>query len=467
MATIARRRLRGGAATVALSGPAAGLLDACAGGGSGAPDQTANGSVGNPFGVKDGDPLEVVVFNGGFGDQYAKDGEQTYVGEFAKAKVSHQGIQKIKTTLQPRFANGTPPDVVDNNGADKMAADGLYADGQLTDLTVLLDAPSYDDPKVKVRDTLQPGVYEAGLFDNKMYLLSYSFGVYGIWYSSSLFKSRGWTYPDTWDGFLALCDTIKKSGLAPWIHQGKYPVYMTWPIMDLVFKNGGLDTAIAIDSLEPNAWQQQPVKDAVEAVYQLVAKGYVYPGAEGLTHLESQTKWTQNQAAFIPCGSWLPNEQKDQTPAGFDMVIRPMPSLSTSDKLPSGALRVAASEPYIVPARAKNKAGGLEFLRIMLSKGAASRFAELTNSLPCVKGGGDKLTGVTIGSENDALKAAGSHIITWKYPTWYTDLDTAVRAATGELMANRAKPADWVRSVQAAADKVAKDDSIKKQKRTS
>jgi hypothetical protein len=34
-------------------------------------------------------------------------------------------------------------------------------------------------------------------------------------------------------------------------------------------------------------------------------------------------------------------------------------------------------------------------------------------------------------------------------------------------MANRAKPADWVRSVQAAADKVAKDDSIKKQKRTS
>jgi N-acetylglucosamine transport system substrate-binding protein len=465
MAPIARRRLLGGAAGAAL---AAGLLDGCAGGGgSGNSGQPSTGDAKNPFGVKDGDPLEVVVFNGGFGEQYAKDDEQTYTGKFPQSKVSHQGIQQIKTTLQPRFANGSPPDVVDNNGGDKMAPDGLYADGQLTDLTVLLDAPSYDDPAVKVRDTLQPGVYQAGLFDNKMYLLNYSFGVYGVWYSSALFKSRGWEYPNTWDGFLALCDTIKKSGMAPWIHQGKYPQYMTWPIMDLAFKNGGLDVAIAIDSLEPNAWQQQPVKDAVEAIYQLVAKGYVYPGAEGLTHLESQTKWNQSQAALIPCGSWLPNEQKSQTPAGFDMVIRPMPSLSTSDKLPYGALRAAPSEPYIVPAKAKNKAGGLEFLRVMLSRAGASRFAELTNSLPCVKGAGDKLTGVTIESENTALKAAGSNIITWKYSTWYTDLETAVRAATGELMANRSKPDDWVRSVQAAADKVAKDPSVKKQKRTS
>jgi N-acetylglucosamine transport system substrate-binding protein len=466
-ADVSRRALlRNAAAAALVAGPAAGLLQACAGGGGG--DSGGGGaqkSATNPFGVRDGDPLEVVIFKGGFGDDYAKYDEQMYARAFGKSqgKISHQGIQKIKTTLQPRFANGTPPDVIDNSGADQMANDGLYRDGQLTDLTQLLDAPSYDDQNTKVRDTLLPGTIAKGVFeDDKMVLLNYGFTVWGLWYSTKLFTDKGWQYPQTWDEFLALCATIKKAGIAPFIHQGKYPYYMAVPIMDLVYKNGGLDAALKIDNLEPGAWKQDAVKNAVEGIYQLVAKGYMYPGTEGLTHLESQTKWNQGQAAFIPCGSWLPNEQKDQTPAGFDMVVQAMPSLSTSDKLPYGTVRSGAGEPFIVPAKAKNRAGGLEFLRIMLSKEASRKFAELTQSLPCTKGGGEGLSGVTIKSENDAMSAAGDNIIDWKYLDWYNDLEKAIENATGELMANRYKPADWMNAMQQAADTIAKDPSVKK-----
>ncbi|HKT03107.1 MAG TPA: N-acetylglucosamine/diacetylchitobiose ABC transporter substrate-binding protein [Rugosimonospora sp.] len=468
---LTRRALLGRTAALGLlAGPATGLLDACAGGGStSGAASTVSASPRNPFGVKDGAALDVVIFDGGLGQEYVTYAEQRYGAKYpaSRARISHQGIQKIKTTLQPRFANGTPPDLIDNSGADQIPNDGLYSQGQLTDLTPLLDAPSYDDPTVKVRDTLLPGTVDVGSFDGKMYELNYAFTVSGIWYSSSLFRTKGWTYPDTWDGFLALCATIKQSGLSPWIHQGKYPDYMTTPILDLAFKAGGAAVAIAVDNLEPNAWSQEALRNAVEAVYQLVARGYVYPGAEGLTHLESQTKWNQGQAAFIPCGSWLPNEQKDQTPSGFDMVVVPMPSLSTSDTLPYGAVRASAGEPFIVPARAKNRAGGMELLRTMLSRDAAARFATLTNSLSCVKGSGASLTGPTIRSENAALTAAGTHLISWKYQDWYADLHTATQNATGELMANRYKPADFIKAVQAAADKVARDSTVKKFTRTS
>jgi len=464
--TVSRRRLISGAAAAGLLVPASALLSACAGSG-GNDDESTGGaakSAQNPFGVKDGDALDVVVFKGGLGDDYVIYAEQLYATKYpaSKSKLSHQGIQQIKTTLQPRFANSTPPDLIDNSGADQIPNDALYRDGQLSDLTDLLEAPSYDDPNVKVKDTLLPGTVDVGTFDGKMYTFNYAFTVFGLWYSNSLFTSKGWEYPNTWDALLALCDTIKKSGMSPWIHQGKYPDYMTSPMLDLAFKAGGAEVAVNIDNLEPNAWSQQSVKDAVEAIYQLVARGYVYPGAEGLTHTESQTKWNQGQAALIPCGSWLPNEQKAQTPAGFDMVVKPVPSLSASDKLPYGAVRATAGEPFIVPAKAKNKAGGLELLRVMLSKDSAKHFAEVTNSLSCVKGSGDALTGATIKSENDAISAAGTNIISWKYQDWYADLHTATQNATGELMAGRYKPADFIKAVQAAADKVAKDSSIKK-----
>lgn len=454
-----RNLLKGAAAAALLFGP----LSACAvGGGGSSADSTGAKTATNPFGVVDGDAVEVTAFNGGLGDSYIRNAEALFGKSYANSHVTHEAIQDMKTTLQPRFANGTPPDLVDDSGDGQIPLDGLYADHALTDLTPLLDAPSYDNPKVTVRDTLVTGTVDQGSFNGTMYELNYTSTLSGIWYSSSLFAQHGWTYPRTWDGFLALCATIRATGLYPWIHQGKYPDYMTTPIMDLAYKAGGPTLMLDIDNLEPNAWRNPAVLAAVEAIYELVAKGYVYPGAEGLTHIESQTKWNQYQAAFIPCGTWLPNEQKAETPANFDMVLQPMPGLSAADRMPYGTLRVNAGEPFIVPAKAKNPAAGLEILRLMLSKQVASQFAATTQSLPSVLGAGDTLTGVTINSENAAVKAAGSNTFAYQYFNWYADLHQASQNATGELMANRMRPADWVNTMQSAADQVASDSTITK-----
>ncbi len=51
------------------------------------------------------------------------------------------------------------------------------------DLTPLLDAPSWDDPAVKVRDTLDPAVVEFGTYDGKFSVLGYVNYIHGIWYS--------------------------------------------------------------------------------------------------------------------------------------------------------------------------------------------------------------------------------------------------------------------------------------------
>lgn len=452
---------------VLLAGAAAATLSGCATAGS--PDTSTNKgntSAENPLGVPADSPLEVVIFKGGYGDAYATDAGTRYKQKFPKATVDHKGIQRVGEVLQPRFVADTPPDVVDNSGAGRLDLATLVSSGKLKDLKELLDAPSLDDPAKKVRDTLMPGVIDEGTFDGKTVILNYSSVLWGVWYSKALFAKNGWTYPKTWAEMLTLGEEIKKAGIAPWTWQGKYPEYMNDPLLSMAAKAGGVELVKSIDNLEPGAWQSPAMLAAAEAIYQLAVRGHIMAGSEALSHTEAQNAWCKGQAAFIPCGSWLEGEQQQVTPAGFDMVMGTVPALTGGDKLPNGAVMAASSESFLVPAKAKNVQGGLEFLRILFSKQVAKGFAESAKALPVVIGATDGLSMTSgLGSVAAAVKTAGPNVFSYRFRTWYAPLSKAVDDATGELLTKRVNPQQWADRVQKAADAVAKDTSIAKHKR--
>ncbi|NUT34444.1 MAG: carbohydrate ABC transporter, N-acetylglucosamine/diacetylchitobiose-binding protein [Hamadaea sp.] len=458
-----RRTLLAAGAAAAATPVLAGCVT---GGGDDEPTAKGTASTANPLGVPEKTPLEVVVFKGGFGDDYAKQAGALYQQRHAGSTVDHKGIQRVGEVLQPRFVADTPPDVVDNSGAGRLDLATLVSAKKLKDLTELLDAPSVDDPAKKVRETLMPGVVDDGVFDGSVQVLNYSSVVWGVWYSKALFAKNGWTYPKTWEEMLTLCGEIKKAGIAPWTWQGKYPEYMNDPLQSLAAKNGGMDLVKAVDNLEPGVWKSAPMIAAAEAIHQLVVRGYIMAGSEALSHTEAQNAWCNGKAAFIPCGSWLEGEQQAVTPAGFEMVMAAVPALTSSDKLPDGAVQAASSESFLVPAKAKNPQGGLEFLRLLFSKEVARGFAQSAKSLPVVLGATDGLTLTSgLASVAAAAKAAGPNVFAYRFRTWYAPLSKAFDDATGELLTNRLNPAQWADRVQKAADAVAKDGSIAKHRR--
>ncbi|WP_433360053.1 N-acetylglucosamine/diacetylchitobiose ABC transporter substrate-binding protein [Actinoplanes sp. CA-142083] len=421
-------------------------------------DKTAD----NPLGVKQDAPLEVVVFKGGYGDDYAIKAETQYTQRYPKAKVDHKGLQKVGEAMQPRFVAGNPPDVVDNTGAGRLDIATLVGAGQVADLAELLDAPAFDVPGKKVRETLLPGVVEDGTFAEKTVALNFTYTVWGLWYSKPFFEQKGWSYPKTWADMLALCETIKKAGVAPWTYQGKYPEYINDPLLSMAAKTGGKDLIKAVDNLEPGAWKQPGLVQAATAFAELAGKGYIMSGSEALSHTEAQAAWCQKKAAFIPCGSWLESEQKEVAPAGFDMVMGAVPA-NNSDNLPGTAVQAASSESFIVPSKAKNPAGGQEYLRILFSKASATDFAKANSTLPAVAGATDGLTlSSGLGSVRDAVVAAGDNTFTYRFRTWYAPLAKAVDDATGELVNKRISPADWSTRIQKAADALAKDTTVTK-----
>lgn len=465
-----RTLLRRAAAVGVLATPAIGLLGACATSGSDKEnEQVAGGtkSEKNPLGVKEDAPIEVIIFNGGYGEKYATDvHEPLYKKAFPKAEVKHQATQAVSTVLQPRFASGNPPEFVNNSGEKLMDFGALVADGQLQDLTELWDAPSVDDPSKKVRDTVVPGTIEAGSFNGKPFVLYYVSTVFGIWYSGKLFKDNGWAPAKNWDDFIKLLTAIKAKGITPYGYAGANAAYYQWNvILTHAAKIGGVDVLKNIDNLEDGAWKQDAIKQAATAWAEVGAK-FSDKSFEGLKHTDVQLRQNQYKVAMYPSGDWLEGEQKKDTPAGFDYQLMPVPSMSASDKMPATALRATAGEGYFVSAKSKNPKGGLEYMRQMLSKEGAKGFTEVVKAPTVVTAGSEGFAFPPgVASSQAALKAAGQDVFNLYFDGWYKELDTEARTATNELMFGRINADAFVERIQKKADAIKKDSSVTKFKR--
>ncbi|KAB8167851.1 carbohydrate ABC transporter, N-acetylglucosamine/diacetylchitobiose-binding protein [Streptomyces sp. 3MP-14] len=459
-----RSLLTRSAAAGLLSVPAVGALAGCASGG-GDEESVERGETtdDNPLGVDPEAELEVIIFDGGFGDQYALDAEAIYQESYGQ--VTHDKTTEIQTRLQPRMVQGDPPDVINNGGADAMDIAALIRNGQVYDLNELLDAPSLDDPNVTVRETLMPSTVEMGQFGTEeVWRLNYAFTVYGQWYSRTALERLEVEYPRTWDEMIAVCEAAKRQGMAGWTYPGVYPYYFNFTLYPFIGKIGGVEVLQAIDNLEPNAWRHDAVKAAFEAYHELAARGYVLQGSPGMTHEESQDEWNAYQALFIPNGSWVENESRRNTPEDFDMAVGPPTGLDSSDAMPFETLWASASEPFFVPADATNPIGGLEFLRVMLGQESARNFTELVSSLTCVRGAADGMDlppGLT--SAKATFEAAGDNLLVPRLPDWYKQFNNEeVGGAVAAMMAGDIDPDEAITRCQRAADATASDDSIQK-----
>ncbi|WP_152364778.1 N-acetylglucosamine/diacetylchitobiose ABC transporter substrate-binding protein [Microlunatus speluncae] len=458
---LSRRTVLGGS-MVALMG--AGGCAMGGGAGSGAPVSPRPTTADNPFGVVVDQPVEFFNFEGGYGHDWFDVPVRLYNERFPNSKLAYKSSQDLPKELQPRFVDGTPPDLIGNVGLDTA---GLVKQGRLVDLGPVLDAPAYDTEGKTVAETLLPGVAGVGVYDGKRYSVPSGYGLNGVWYSNKLMTEHGWTYPETFDAMLALCAEIKQAGLAPWTYQGKYPGYMWGPIMGTAEKAAGPQLGVAVDNLEPGAWQQEALVESAAKYGELFARGYILDGTAGLTHTQAQTYWAQGKAVFIPCGAWLENELGDIAPKDLQMSAKPAPGLGAGDALPFAACNGGPGGDLLVAADAPNPGGGMELLRAMLSVEASRRRIEVTRSLGIVKGAGDGAdVSYAMTSMNDMIAAAGDDVGSyWMFGTWYQALQKEVDNATGALLTGSVDAAGWAARIQKKADAIAADSSVTKYRR--
>lgn len=456
---LSRRQMIQRAAVMGISAPALAVAFA------GVAQNAVAQGVENPLGIDPAQPLDVVIFKGGYGDDYAIANNERFNSIYPDVEITYAGTQRLQEQYQARFVDGNPPDVMDNSGAGNFNNTTLVSEGQLTDLAPLMEAEAFGQPGVKFADTLGAGTQTDGVYDGVQHVLNYVYNMNGIWYNAALFEENGWEYPTTWDDMFALCQTIQDSGIAPWTYQGQYPQYMRTVFNEVLFKRAGWDAILKLDNLEPDAWTQPAVAEVLELFKRLYDDDFIMEGTEALSHTESQAAWLQGQAAFIPCGTWLENEMKDVIPEGFQMTIKAAPGFAEGDVMPQTAANVSAGETFIVPT-GPNPLGGMEWLRLLFSKEGGATFSEFTKSLTVVLDSAEGLDlGSAFASAQEAIAAAGPDTFTALYAR-YVDLDEESKFQFGALLTGQTSVEDMVSALQDLTDQLREDDSIQKFPRT-
>ena len=450
-----------------LSAPLVGGLAGCAtgGGGTGSGAATVGGGAAksdkNPFGIDAKATVDVVIFKGGYSDQYAKEGGAAYDKLWSGsglAKVS--STTKINTELQPRFVGGNPPDVIDNSGADHMAFAGIQS--QVQPLDALLEAPAVGFDGMKVKDTLISGATDPGTYDGKLLELNYFYTVYGLWYSAKLFTDNGWEPPKTWDDVMALGEKTKAKGVSLFVFGGQNAAdYYHELALSMAARKGGADVVKKLDNLDADGFAQPAVKEAFAAIESAGKAGHFLPGGSGMIHTQAQTQFVQGKAALYPCGSWLENEMKDITPADFGMTCLQVPALGAAVKLPKG-FHGAAGEPFVVP-KGKNPAGGMEYLRVMLGKEAASNTSKLVKAATIVKGTvpADGFGSTALASATKIQSDGEKEVYTWRYDAVYA-MSKGQKTNWNTFLSGGMSSSDLLSTFQSVSDKVRDDPSVKK-----
>jgi N-acetylglucosamine transport system substrate-binding protein len=459
-----RTFLRGSIAAAALI-PLGSTLAACAGGGSdSAGGATGKTSATNPFGMADKSTVDAVIFNGGYGTDYVDfaGAQLAKAHPGSKAKVSPS--TQIAQELQPRFVGGNPPDLIDDSGANQIGLNSIL--DQVEDLTDVVNAKNLEGTTIK--DTLYPGVTAPGTFDGKFAALNYVLTVYAVWYSSALFDENGWTPPKTWDEALDLGAKAKAKNKYLFVWGKEAATYYQTLAIASAIKQGGDEVRLALENLDKNAWSHPDVQDVFKGLESAVKAGYFKPGGSGTQFTHAQAQWSQDEDALLyPSGSWIENEMKKNTKSGFKMKGAPEMTVSSDSSLPYEALHSAAGEPFVVPSKGKNVAGGKELLRAMLSNDAATNFAKTRLAPTIVKGTvpADGFGSTALVSQTDMLKGAGTNVFTWNFVDLYgTNTDQLV--VWNSFLDGKTDAKGLTSGLQKISDKVLNDDSVKKIKVT-
>jgi len=460
---IERRSFLRIALAAAAIAPLGGALASCAAGG-GEPTSSSgpSGAVSdtNPFGVADNSTIDAVIFNGGYGIDYVEFAATALTKVHPTVKPTVAPSTNIAQELQPRFVGGNPPDLIDNSGAQSIGISTII--DQLEDMTPVLEAKNLEGTVIK--DTLYPGVTTSGTFNDKFVALNYALTVYALWYSASLFTENGWAAPKTWDEAYELGGKAKAKGKYLFAWGKEAATYYLWMAMHSAIKEGGDEVRLPMENLKPDCWSQPAVQGVFNALKKIIDAGYFKPGGSGTQFTAAQAQWSNDEDAILyPSGSWIENEMKKQTKDGFKMTGAPEPTLTTNPKLPYESLRAQAGEPFVVPSKGKNAAGGKELLRVMLSKDAATNFAKTLLAPTIVKGTvpADGFGSTALVSQSKMLEAAGTNTFSIQFYDYY-GLNQDQLVPWNSFLDGKLDVAGLTKAMQSITDKVAKDDSVKK-----
>ncbi len=363
----------------------------------GCSDKTNNGKTSGSTGGKtdsdwvrstdNTDDIYVSCVSCGLGESWLEKVAQSYEDE--------TGVH-VEVYFDPKMSgNVTQAMNINKNLDDMYICSEIYtwikwaAQGKLESLESIMDL-SYpgekasDGTDMTLRKKLKPSIAPLGIFNEKTYIINYTYAPTGIVYNADLFKQLGYDeFPKTWSELLTACQTIidtkptNKNGtvIKPFSWGGA--VYDLNDIYKTLWAQGSIEKFNEFfayenaDGPSEELFMDQARLTALEALYDLLnpvngKSVYALDGLGGGTNVDSEIAFLNGLSAFCPTGGWFESEVSSSLKnANFTYKFAPVPTVA-------GGTMVAninvPTEFFMIPSKSNNPEGAKDFLRYMLSE---------------------------------------------------------------------------------------------------
>jgi len=209
-------------------------------------------------------------------------------------ELSSGGLVFEDGSLQTTLQSGEGPDVLTvNSGPGRVGV--LAATGLILPLDDLYERAGLADVYLpEVMEQLQ-----AQTPDGKIYEIVEGLDVFQFYYRKDIFDEHGLVPPQTWDEFLAICQTLKDAGTQPIILGARDNFQGGWLFGNLVQASAGREAMTDVIYGEGDFTQPNIVR-AAELLKQLVDEGYINGlEAAALDGDQAQAAFGQAQGGLI------------------------------------------------------------------------------------------------------------------------------------------------------------------------
>ena len=440
--------------TLALS---ASLLGGCAnntpGGDANTPAPSGSQSGGEPAATE---TIKVAAIETSYGTDVWQQVADAFT-EQTGIEVELTVDKKLEDVIGPAMQGGEYPDVIHlATGREAGLTEQFIKDHNIAEITDVLSmtVPGED---VTVGEKIIPGfVNDSSITnpyaDGKTYLAPMFYSPCGLFYNKGLFEEKGWEVPTTWDEMWELGDKAAAEGISLFTYPtaGYFDSFF-YALLNVV---GGPDFFAKVTNYSEGIWDTPEGQTCLDLIYKLTT--YTHPSvpanANNDNYLKNQQLLLDNQALFMPNGTWVIDEMADAPRAeGFEWGMTAVPALH------EGGDRYSFTwfEQAWIPEGAANKEAAMEWLAWMYSDEAVAILNKY-NMIQPVPGASDSLTGnqklfysifdtgakAALGGFATTDPVEGVDVIS----TWFTPIDALV---SGDKTKD-----EWVETIKVNNDKL-------------
>ncbi|MCB1332005.1 MAG: extracellular solute-binding protein [Maritimibacter sp.] len=271
-------------------------------------------------------------------------------------KDSPVGHEDFKTDILVRASGGSLPDVFSYWAGARVQ---FIADsGALHPIDAMWDSAGLDDVVAKsVADS-------ATMYNGHRYLVPFNYHYAGMFYNAHVMAEAGVTeFPTDWDGFLALCETLKAAGVTPIAlgSKDRWPAQFWFDY--LLLRTAGPDYRAKLMAGEAS-YEDAEVKAAMGMWKDLIDAGYFVENANADGWTDASDKVARGDAAMTLMGTWITGYWNGlELVPGEDYDFFPFPAIADGVPVTS----VGPVDGLVISATTANPEGAEAFLDYMMS----------------------------------------------------------------------------------------------------